>query len=114
MREIFTASIKSKNRIVAGLLAILLGGSVQADFLDNIVNKVTDKLGQKTEEVIEKKVDNMLADEPEKLEAKNKKQTAEVVSKNDKVEQLKELIEMKKNGYITDSEFQKQKALILN
>ncbi|OHD97592.1 MAG: hypothetical protein A3E21_04655 [Sulfurimonas sp. RIFCSPHIGHO2_12_FULL_36_9] len=102
-----------RNKIIV-ISLIVIASSLQADFFDNVINKVTDKLGQKTEEVVEKKVDNMLADEPEKLETKDEKQTAKVASKNDKVEQLKELIEMKKNGYITDSEFQKQKALILN
>lgn len=105
--------MKKKQMLVISL--IIIGSSLQADFLDNIVNKVTGKLEQKAEQVIEKQADAVLSDEPKTVESEAKLQdTTQASSKNDKVGQLKELIEMKKNGYITDSEFQKQKALILD
>jgi len=99
-----------KRKLLVVLSLVVITSGLQADFFDSIISKVSDKLEHKAENVVENKVDSMLDGEPEVTEAK----PVQVASKNDKVGKLRELIEMKKNGYITDSEFQKQKALILN
>jgi hypothetical protein len=94
------------------IVFLTFGSSLNADFLDNMVNKMTDKVTAKAEETIDKKSDaivNSIAGENENID--DTKETLAASNNNvDKVSKLKELIQMKKEGYLTDKEFANEKA----
>ncbi|QDF28516.1 SHOCT domain-containing protein [Halarcobacter anaerophilus] len=90
----------------------LLTVNLQASFFENMIDKVSDKITQKTENVLTEKSDKMIDNAVNTMNEENKS-TKKVTNLN-KVAELKELVQMKKEGYITDAEFRQQKALILN
>lgn len=101
---------------ISGLLFIVFltfSSSLSADFLDNMVSKVTDKVTAKAEETIDKKSDtivNSIAGENENIDDAKEKTLAASNNSGDKVSKLKDLIQMKKDGYLTDEEFANEKA----
>lgn len=76
-------------------------GNKMDQFADSFSNKLFDKAVDG--------VNSSLDGEPEQKAQANTK-----ASKNNKMQQLKELVEMKKQGYITEQEFKAQKKLILS
>ena len=106
---------KISNLVLISFLAF--SSSLSADFLDSMVTKITDKVSTKAEDAIDKKSDKILdsiaggnenTDDTKKIEVQ-----ATVAASNqnvDKISKLKELIQMKKDGYLTDKEFATEKA----
>ena len=94
-------------KIVFGIL--LIASPMLAFDFGNKMDQLADSFSNKMFDKAVDGVENAMNGNTSKS-----KQQQTSSSKSNKMQQLKELIEMKKQGYITDSEFRAQKKIILS
>ena len=102
--------------IITAFIIFVSAVSINAGYLDDLVDRVTKKIEKKTDEIVDKKTDEYLETD-DKNNTVNQESTADdepQTSGTDKISKLKELIKMKENGYLTDEEFEEQKAILLS
>jgi|GEM_PF-3039637 hypothetical protein len=118
-------NFKLSHLLFVGLLAS--GSSLNAGLFDDVTSAVTGKVATKSADIVENKMDkadkkvdsvldsNGITDKPK--EVQTQAQTAATAATvaapaqgQDKIGQLKELIQMKKEGYLNEEEFAREKA----
>jgi len=98
----------SKNLILVASLLISVS-SMKADFFDNLIDKVSNKVTDKVSDKATEKAGHTV----DKLFEENKSKEVSDYKNTDKIAKLKELIMMKEKGYLSNSEFEKEKKILL-
>ncbi|MDH4944587.1 SHOCT domain-containing protein [Sulfurimonas sp. C5] len=109
------------NKYLYGLTMILLSstasfafsfGSIVDNITTNVTNSVSNSISEKASEKADESIDGLFNPSEEEVKTSTK-EIAQSSQPTNKVAQLKELIQMKKEGYITQEEFNQQKAILM-